>query len=142
MSRWPPLPFLATGKTMLRVVATNPDSSVAIIVPSPRCVAVLKVGGARLQRDWEIEKLIRSGMSQPLAEQWIDGLMRGGYDERAAVALIGEFSRSPDMTALAVVDASELPDRKFRPWWRRSQNGGPIWIDEEEAMWGLYARSA
>jgi hypothetical protein len=72
----------------------------------------------------------------------------GGLQERDAVALIGEVTAPPYATALEVVDASEIPsDRTHRNAWRRSKNGGPIWIDETHAqqidearMWSSYER--
>lgn len=106
-----------------------------------------------LARAWEIEKLVRDPGWRPdrpdreaFASQWIDGLMHGGLGEGEAVALIGEYSRPPFSTALEIVDVSEIPeDRTYRDAWRRSANGGPIWIDDAQAqaidearMWASY----
>jgi hypothetical protein len=165
----------------LRVLATNPDRSVAVIVPSDRCVRVLATGGGlplwcagrqslivfmrdTLQRGphdidailarnlvpldvaraWEIYKLAAcpewhsdrtEAQRFDLARRWVDGLIYGGYGDRAAVTLIGEFSRAPGQTALEVVDVAEVPsDRTHRNAWRRSFNGGPIVIDEAAAL--------
>ena len=110
-----------------------------------------------LARAWEIEKFTRCRNWRPdradregLAAKWIDALIDGGYAELDAVRLIGEVSAPPFSTALEIVDATEIPtDRRYRDAWRRSSNGGPIWIDEEKAqmlderrMWALYQRAA
>ena len=68
-----------------------------------------------------------------LADTWVNALHRGGLDERAAVDLIGRVGRATGETALEVVDVSEIPtDRSRRNEWRRSTNGGPIIIPEED----------
>lgn len=132
---------------MKRVVATNADGSVTVIVPSPRCVDVLMTGGAVVDRASAINLLLSSGSWQSdltpvtrrrLAETWVEGLITGGLSEDEAVALIGEYSRAPGMTALEVIEAHDLPERTYRNSWRRSRNGGPVYIDEEHAAWGLY----
>lgn len=138
-----------------RVLCTRPDGGVSIICPSPRCVQVLRDGGGlcALDRAREIEKLVRDPMWRPdrpdredLAAEWIDGLIQGGYAEREAVTLIAEFSKPAFATALELVDVDEIPtDRRHRDAWRRSSNGGPIWIDDDRAreidearMWESY----
>lgn len=94
-----------------------------------------------LARAWEIEKLVRDPMWRPdrsdreaFAAQWIDALVHGGYSEREAVLLIAEFSMPAFATAVQLVDVNEIPtDRRYRDAWRRSSNGGPIWIDDDRA---------
>lgn len=95
-----------------------------------------------LARAWEITKFVRDPQWRPdrrdreaFAAKWIDGLIHGGLNEREAVQLIGEYSAPPFSTALEIVDVSDIPtDRTHRDAWRRSANGGPIWIDEEIAQ--------
>jgi hypothetical protein len=98
----------------------------------------------KLTRDpqWRPDRTDRN----EFAFKWIAGLIRGGYSEQDAVALIGEYSKPPFATALEIVDIDDIPtDRTYRNAWRRSSNGGPIWIDEdlaqridEERAWRAY----
>jgi hypothetical protein len=70
---------------------------------------------------------------QSLAMQWVCALHRGGLTERQAVDLICEISRAPHTAALEIVDVSEIPTgRTRRNEWRRSTNGGPIIVPDEE----------
>lgn len=112
-----------------------------------------------LAKAWEVEKYVRDAhwradMSpaarQSLAREWIEAMAHGGVDEIAAVALIGRFSAPLFSTALETVDVSDLPtDTTHRNAWRRSPNGGPIWIDETAAQaidearaWSAYERNS
>lgn len=104
-------------------------------------------------RQWEITKLVRDAQWRPdredreaFAAKWIDSLIRGGLAERDAVQLIGEYAAPAHYTSLEIVDRREIPlDFTHRDAWRRSHNGGPIWIDEtlaqqidEARMWSAY----
>lgn len=132
--------------TSLRVLATLPDSRVAIIVPSSRCVDAMRTGGRihPFAVMHEASKFIAEAGWRPdrtpaeradIAMRWIGALAFGGLDEREAVGLIGEVAAPPYATALEIVGADELPaDRTHRDAWRRSTNGGPVWIDEEAAQ--------
>ena len=108
-------------------------------------------------RAWEIEKYVRCPKwrrdrddREAFAAKWIDALIYGGLDEMEAIALIGEFSKPLHATALQIVDKSEInSDRTHRDAWRRSTNGGPIWIDEaaaqridEKFSWSSYERQS
>jgi hypothetical protein len=146
--------------TSLRILCTNPDSSVAVVVPSPRCVKALHDGHdipgwltpLRIAWNFLADPMWRPELSPvsraKLAGRWVMARLMGGLQEREAVALIGEVTAPPYATALEVVDASDIPsDRTHRNAWRRSRNGGPIWIDETHAqqidearMWSSYER--
>lgn len=105
--------------------------------------------------EWEVHKLLREQSWRPdrsdreyLARRWVMCRHVGGLSERDAVALILEKDAPAWSTAHEIVDMDELPkDRTFRNAWRRSSNGGPIWIDDakaEQIMWERYdgARTA
>lgn len=151
-----------------RILCSRPDKGVSIIVPSVRCVAVLETGWCAKRnrpyvpeerRAFEVEKLMHSPEWRrdasdearfDLAERWIYGLCHGGFAADDAVRLIGEYSKHPDHFALEVVDVDDLPtNRTYREAWRRSHNGGPIWIDwdavtriEERLAWQVYEARA
>jgi hypothetical protein len=103
--------------------------------------------------DWEVEKFVRDVKWRPdrpdreaLARRWIMALHTGGLQKREAVALILEKDAPPYSVAHDIVHAWELPqDRTYRDAWRRSSNGGPVWVDEnaavtidESRMWERY----
>ena len=102
---------------------------------------------------WEAEKFVRDTSWRPdrkdreaLAQRWINALHLGGLSEREAVALIIEKDAPAWSTAHEIVNVSDLPqDRTYRDAWRRSHNGGPIYIDggkkieiEEAKAWEGY----
>lgn len=95
-----------------------------------------------LAREWEIAKYvndphpskIRAGRAE-FAALWVDAKTYGGLSEREAIMLIWEYTRRegaihPDSAVPEIVRAEELPWAQ-RPAWRRSHNGGPVWIQEE-----------
>lgn len=92
--------------------------------------------------EWEIAKFVRDIYWRPdrqdrgrLARRWVEALDKGGLSEREAVALIVEKDAPAWSTAHEVVHNDEIPkDRRYRNAWRRSHNGGPIWIDEQKAI--------
>lgn len=93
---------------------------------------------------WRLDRT--AAERERLAKEWVEALAFGGLDERAAVALIGQVTAPPYASAMELVDVAEVPDdRTHRDAWRRSKNGGPIWIDEkiaqridEARMWARY----
>lgn len=108
-----------------------------------------------IAKEWEVQKFIcdpswRRERSEAerrhLAERWIRALDQGGLSEREAVALIIEKDAPAYSTAHEIVNCSDLPqDRTYRDAWRRSHNGGPIYIDggkqieiEEAKAWEGY----
>lgn len=111
-----------------------------------------------LAKAWEVEKFLREKRWRPdrsdreeLARRFIDALDKGGLDEREAVSLIIDKDAPAWSTAHEIVDVADLPPGTYRNAWRRSKNGGPIWIDEAKAqeideacMWESYygARTA
>lgn len=109
-----------------------------------------------LAREWEIQKFVQDKTwrsdrhdREVLAARWIDALIQGGMNEHAAISLIAEKDMPVNATAAEIVDVSEIPsDRFYRDAWRRSHNGGPVWVDPNIArqiedlqiskMWDAY----
>ncbi|WP_339083859.1 hypothetical protein [Hyphomicrobium sp. ghe19] len=85
------------------------------------------------------------------AEEFIGLLLfhRLAAGRREAIEFIAERDCRHLGTAIAIVDVDEIPtDRTHRNAWRRSANGGPIWICEtaaqaidEQRMWDAYERT-
>lgn len=105
--------------------------------------------------EWEAEKFVRDALWRPdrsaaerrrLAERWVNALHTGGLSEIKAVRLIVEKDMTAWGLAPEIVDVDDIPnDRRHRNAWRRSRNGGPIWIDDDKAreidehqMWRAY----
>jgi hypothetical protein len=107
-----------------------------------------------LAKEWEVHKYTRDPLWRAdlpdaaraaLARRWVDAMADGGLTELEAVTLIGERDRPLGASAMEVIDAAELPERHYRNAWRRSTNGGPVWVDDdarlaidEAALWGTY----
>lgn len=98
-----------------------------------------------LSREWEIEKYVRDphpckvrdGRAE-FAAKWVDAKASGGYVEREAIMLIWEYTRREgaihrDAACPEIVHKNDLP-WAYRMAWRRSRNGGPVYIDEDKAM--------
>lgn len=118
-------------------------------IPSARAVWHLQHGGrwpeaepAWLER--QVQRFTAAGVSHEDAERWVHAMQHGGMSEHEALWLIASISKLSG--AVELVDVSEIPaDRTHRNAWRRSHNGGPIWIDEtiaqcidEARMWRAY----
>ncbi len=74
---------------------------------------------------------------QRLARAWCMAKTFGGLEESEAIDLIVAKDATP-WSSVEIMDQSELPARQWRNAWRRSSNGGPIWIDDKAAeaiMW-------
>jgi hypothetical protein len=139
--------------TRLRIVCTNPNGSVAIVTPAAECLEEFRLGlvlartlrgiATSPDREREFAKLIRDASWRPdrkqrererIAREWFDGLFAGGLSERQAVELIRDHDAPAWSTGWEIVHQDELPaDRRHRNAWRRSPNGGPIYIDEAAA---------
>jgi hypothetical protein len=107
-----------------------------------------------LAKEWEVHKHVRDprwrpdlawGEREALARRWVDAMADGGLTAGEAVRLIAERDRPADSLAMDIIDPGELPERYYRAAWRRSSNGGPVWIDDdvrlaidEAALWGTY----
>lgn len=97
-------------------------------------------------REEQIARQIADGINEEIAAKWVRHLHEGGLTQLEALWLIGERDARRFGTALELVDASEIPvDRTYRDAWRRSLNGGPIYIDDEaairideERLWRIY----
>lgn len=95
-----------------------------------------------LAKEWEVAKYVRDPCwgrgradREQMAHRWVEAKHLGGYDENEAIMLIWEYSKCAGaINALAsapeIVHADAL-DWRHRAVWRRSHNGGAIWIDEE-----------
>jgi len=123
-----------------RMVVTRPDGGVAIVSPSANAVRWMATGGrwGNPTRGWLDEQLRRSvaaGHNEAAAHRFICAMQWGGCTTAEALAIIRDRDCLHLGTACELCDIADLPtDRTYRNAWRRSHNGGPIWIDEHKAM--------
>jgi len=123
-----------------RFVYTRPDGGVAITCPSANCVAYLMNGGRWPDANmfwlgWQIVRQIVNGVAPSVAAKYVRAMQHGGMTEHEALWLIAERDCRPYGTGIELWDVADIPtDRTHRDAWRRSQNGGPIWIDEDAAQ--------
>lgn len=135
--------------TRERILATQPDGSVHITCPSEWGIAALMQGGA-WDGHWpgfwiaQVMRMVARGVPSSAAYRYARTMMTGGATRRDAIEIIRD--RDCRGMAIEIVDIAEIPaDRTYRNAWRRSSNGGPIWIDEDKAreideacMWRQY----
>lgn len=89
---------------------------------------------------WERHKFLTDPMWQPpgdreaILTEWINGLRYGGLSYDDAIRLIARKDHPSDGIAMEIVRREAInSDRWFRNAWRRSANGGPIYIDMDRA---------
>jgi hypothetical protein len=83
----------------------------------------------------QIERMIASGVRADVAAAYARRMMVGGSTTAEALEIIRDRDCEPHGTAIELWDIAEVPvDRWFRNAWRRSHNGGPIYIDLKLAM--------
>jgi hypothetical protein len=122
----------------LIIVSTRPDGGVSLTCPSAEIMSWLTLGGApegyfgRINWDAQIEEMTSRGVYQDVAARYVRGVQSGGFTDAEAYELIRDRDTKPEWTGKELWD--EVPtDRWFRNAWRRSPNGGPIYIDLERA---------
>lgn len=137
--------------TRERILATRSDSGVIVVCPSEWGISALMNGGAWADCHpmfWMVQfnRMIRRGVRPAAAYLYAITMMTGGVSRREAIEIIAARDCEHRGTAIEIVDLSDIPvDRTYRNAWRRSRNGGPIWIDEdiaqqidEQKMWKDY----
>lgn len=134
-----------------RILYTTPTGGVAIVCPAEECIAAMWDGcywAAMPPGYWIIQVIhqIAAGHKPAAAYKFARSLHYGGVSRPKAIEIIAERDCGHLGAAIEIVDIDEIPtDRTYRDAWRRSSNGGPIWIDEEHAqridearMWKAY----
>jgi hypothetical protein len=136
------------------IVYTRRDGGVNVFHPSPRTIRRMASGGlwAHMPRgfiDAQIERKIARGMLPDAARRLCLALAFGGASTAEAYGILRDATCGHRGVAHELWDTADLPaDRRYRDAWRRSSNGGPIWLDERKAMaidearaWRAYERS-
>lgn len=137
--------------TRERIISNLSDGGVAITCPSEWGIQALMYGGAwrDFPRDFwkvQIDRMVARQVKEDAAHMYALTMMTGGVSRSKAVDIIAARDVGHWGKAIDIIDISQIPtSRRYRNAWRRSHNGGPIWIDEaamiaidEASMWASY----
>lgn len=111
------------------------DGGVAIFHPTDDVIAWMGCGGywndfPRGYMDVQIERMIGAGHLPDASYRFAHALQFGGRTMAEALGIIRDRCCAHLGMAIELWDLDELPqDRWFRNAWRRSHNGGPIYVD-------------
>lgn len=127
-----------------RIVYTRPDNKVSICAPSLTALAYMTGGGGRWDSTIKCDRwfLARQVAKQAeecgewAASKFVHAMQFGGCTTNEAYRIMRDRFCAHLGTGCELWDVEYLLrlDRKYRNAWRRSHNGGPIYIDEFEAM--------
>jgi hypothetical protein len=134
-----------------RIVYTKHDGDVAICVPAMSCIRTMSCGGwwnsyPRGFLKTQIERQIEAGHNADAVQRFVMAMQFGGCTEAEAYGIIRDRDCAHLGTGCELWDVDMVPmDRRYRDAWRRSHNGGPIYIDarlaqeiDERAAWAAY----
>lgn len=118
---------------------TRPGGFVSIVHPSSYTMLWMGCGGywPGATRGWleeQIDRQIKAGHVADAAVRWVKALMFGGLVTHEALTLMRDRNCAHRGTGIELWNWDDVPtDRWFRDAWRRSANGGPIWVDLDAA---------
>jgi len=127
--------------TRERILDTRPNGRVAITCPAECGIIYLMRGASDPFHPWhgrewwfwivQFNRMLARGVKPGAAYRYARMMVTGGCSRREAIEIIAERDCGHLGTAIEIVDVSEIPtDRTYRDAWRRSTNGGEIWLDE------------
>lgn len=120
----------------------NEDSGVSVCCPTDWALTAMCSGGAWREFPWfypgfdkvQIERMIKRGIRADVAQIYARAMMEGGCTTAEALEIIRDRDCAPVGTAIELWAFSDVPtDLWFRDAWKRSHNGGPIYVDLEKA---------
>jgi uncharacterized protein (DUF2249 family) len=120
--------------TNKRIVYTRHDGGISVCAPTPEFLQIAKQGGwwnhlTPCQIEKQLQSKIARGVAPEAARRFAIAMLFGGLNEEQAYELVQDHDCTPLGHGCEAVDSADLPDRKHRNHWRRSPNGGPIWVD-------------
>lgn len=118
---------------MMRAIMYTRDGGVSICYPARACLRALTGGGcwANFTRgfiDVQVERQIARGISTSVALRFARAMVSGGCTDAEALAIIRDRDCAQGIAHELVDPYVDLPDRWFRNAWRRSHNGGTIYV--------------
>lgn len=134
-----------------RIVYTRHDGGVSVCAPSLTALAYMTGGGGR----WDgfprgfLERQIAKQAEECgewAAVRFVRAMQFGGCSTPEAYGIMRDRFCSHLGTGCELWDVQDVPtDRRYRNAWRRSHNGGPIYLDQravieidEAKMWLAY----
>ena len=131
--------------TRERILDTRTGGTVAVTCPAESGISYLMRGASDPFHPWhgrgwwfwivQFNRMIARGVKPGAAYRYARMMVTGGCSRRDAIEIIAERDCGHLGSAVEIVDVADLPaDRTYREAWRRSLNGGPVWIDEEHAL--------
>jgi len=123
-----------------RIVYTRFDGGVSVCAPSLTALAYMTGGGGRWDgfprgfMERQIVAQAKDGVGEWAAARFVRAMQFGGCTTAEAYAIMRDRFCAHLGTGCELWDTSDVPsDRFYRNAWRRSSNGGPIYIDAAEA---------
>lgn len=123
-----------------RVVYTRPDGGVSICAPSITALRYMTGGGGR----WDgfppgfLERQIAKQAEECGewgAVRFVRAMQFGGLTTAEAYGVMRDRFCAHLGTGCELWAVEDVPtDRTYRDAWRRSHNGGPIWLDERKVV--------
>lgn len=138
-----------------RILYTRFDGGVNICHPAHEIIRAMGCGG--LWRNptrgfimRQVESKIARGVKADAARRLCLALAFGGQPTSYAWEIVRDADCGHLGTGHELIDVCDIPtDRTYRSAWRRSSNGGPIWVDDAKAqaidearMWERYEAQA
>jgi hypothetical protein len=119
------------------IFSTRPDGGVSTIAPSAEIMSFFTLGGKPKKMycgrvDGQINAIVQEGIRESVAVRWVKAVREGGLTDAEAYELIRDRQVKPDWTGHELWESGPQ-DRWFRNAWRRSPNGGPIYVDLSRA---------
>ena len=123
---------------MRHILYTSHEGGVSICTPSLTCFKWLSSGGywAGHSRGWleeQEERQIAAGHFPWAVRAFMRAMQEGGCTTAECYEIIRDRDCGHLGTAHELIDPADIPDRWFRDAWRRSHNGGPIYLDIPKA---------
>lgn len=114
------------------MIVSTVNGGVSITIPAPSFLRYATNGGGRIlpsQMDEQIWRWTQAGIPESVAHRHVRAMAFGGCTTAEALGII----RDKDVKGTGIEIWHRMPDRYFRSAWRRKPEGGPFWIDMEEA---------
>lgn len=134
-----------------RIIYTRPDGGVSVCAPSRTALAYMTGGGGRwdgFPRGFLDRQIVKQAeeCGEYAAVRFVRAMQFGGCSTAEAYAIMRDRFCAYLGTGCELWNVEDVPtDRRYRNAWRRSHNGGPIWLDavvvrkmEETEAWKRY----
>jgi hypothetical protein len=122
-----------------RILYTREDGGVSYHCPHAAAFFWAQRGGLWGKRprgffDEQVRRQVIGGVPEHAAVAWVKAMQYGGKTEAETWAIVRDRNCiNPSGTAHELIKFADLPDSWFRDAWRRSHNGGPVYVDLERA---------